>query len=266
MNMIVCIKQVIDPEAPPASFKIDAATNKVVQPPGVSLVVDPYAEYAVEAALQVKDAQGGKITAIALGTNLLRDVVKKPLSMGADELILLEDEAFDGGDSWSTACALAITIKKIGDYDIIFCGREASDWNAGQVGSGIAEILGLPSVTLAQKIDITDGKATVKRRTDDGYEVVEVPLPALITVSNEIGEPRYPTIKGIMAAKKIEPIIWKPADIGVDSSQVGATGRHTKMLKLFQPVREGKCEIVEGETPEEAGANLALKLREAKVL
>ena len=266
MNMIVCIKQVIDPEAPPASFKIDAATNKVVQPPGVSQVVDPYAEYAVEAALQVKDAQGGKITAIALGTNLLRDVVKKPLSMGADELILLEDEAFDGGDSWSTAYALAMTIKKIGDYDIIFCGREAADWNAGQVGSAIAEILGLPSITLAQKIDITDGTATVKRRTDDGYEVVEVPLPALITISNEIGEPRYPTIKGIMAAKKIEPIIWKPADIGVDSSQVGATGRHTKMLKLFQPVREGKCEIVEGETPEEAGANLALKLREAKVL
>ena len=266
MNMIVCIKQVIDPEAPPASFKIDAATNKVVQPPGVSLVVDPYAEYAVEAALQVKDAQGGKITAIALGTNLLRDVVKKPLSMGADELILLEDEAFDGGDSWSTACALAMTIKKIGDYDIIFCGREASDWNAGQVGSGIAEILGLPSVTLAQKIDITDGKATVKRRTDDGYEVVEVSLPALITVSNEIGEPRYPTIKGIMAAKKKEPVIWKPADIGANPSQIGAADRHTKMLKLFQPVREGKCEIVEGETPDEAGANLALKLREAKVL
>jgi len=266
MNIIVCIKPVIDPEAPPATFKIDAATNKVVQPPGVSLVVDPYAEYAVEAALQVKDTQGGKITAVALGTNLLRDVVKKPLSMGADELVLLEDEAFDEGDSWSTAYALATAIKKIGDYDIIFCGREASDWNAGQVGSAIAEILGLPSVTLAGKIDITDGKATVKRRTDDGYEAVEVFLPALITVSNEIGEPRYPTIKGIMAAKKIEPVIWKPADIGVEPSQIGASGRRTKMLKLFQPVREGKCEIVEGETPEEAGANLALKLREAKVL
>ncbi len=266
MNMIVCIKQVIDPEAPPATFKIDAATNKVVQPPGVSLVIDPYAEYAIEAALQVKDAKGGKITALAMGTNLLRDVVKKPLSMGADELTLLEDEAFENGDSWSTASALAMAIKKIGEYDIIFCGREAADWNAGQVGSGIAEILGLPIVTLVQKIDITDGKATVQRKTDDGYEVVEVSLPVLITVSNEIGEPRYPTIKGIMAAKKKEPVIWKPADIGVEPSQIGAAGRHTKMLKLFQPVHEGKCEIVEGETPEEAGANLALKLREAKVL
>jgi len=264
--MIVCIKQVLDPEAPPASFKIDPATNKVVPPPGVPPVIDPYAEYAVEAALKVKDVQGGKITAISLGANQLRDIVKKTLAMGADELILLEDEAFDEGDSWSTAYALAMSIKKIGDYDIIFCGREASDWNAGQVGSGIAEILGLPSVTLAKKIDITNGKARVERVTDEGYEVIEVSLPALITVSNEIGEPRYPTIKGIMAAKKMEPIIWKPADIEGDVSQIGAAGRRTKLFKLFQPVREGKCEIVEGESPEEAAANLAVKLREAKIL
>ncbi len=266
MNVIVCIKQVLDPEAPPATFKIDTATNKVVQPAGVSMVVDPYAEYAVEAALQIKDAQGGKITALGLGTNLLREVVKKPLSLGADELVLLEDEAFEGGDSWSTAHALAMAIKKIGEYDIIFCGREAADWNAGQVGSGIAEILGLPSVTLAQKIDITDGKAKVRRRTDDGYEVIEVSLPVVITVSNEIGEPRYPTIKGIMAAKKKEAVTWKPADIGVEPSEIGAAGRRAKMLKLFQPVREGECEIIEGETPEEAGANLALELRKAKIL
>jgi electron transfer flavoprotein beta subunit len=266
MNMIVCIKQVIDPEAPPASFKIDSADNKVVPPQGVSPVIDPYAEYGVEAALKIKDALGGKITAISLGTNQLRDIVKKPLAMGADELILLEDEAFDGGDSWSTAYTLAMAIKKIGEYDIVFCGREASDWNAGQVGSGIAEILGLPSITLAKKIDITDGKAKVERVTDEGYEVVEISLPCLITVSNEIGEPRYPTIKGIMAAKKKEAVVWKPADIGVEPSQIGAAGRHTKLLKLFQPVREGKCEIIEGESPEEAAANLALKLRESKIL
>ena len=266
MNMIVCIKQVVDPEAPPASFKIDPAGNKMVTPPGVSPVVDPYAEYAVEAALRIKDAQGGKITAISLGTNLLPDVVKKPLSMGADELVLLEDEAFTEGDSWSTAYALAMAIKKLGDYDLIFCGRQASDWDAGQVGSGIAEILGLPSVTLARKIDITDGKAKVERVTDDGYEVVEVSLPALITVSNELGEPRYATIKGIMVARRKETVVWKPADIGVEPSQIGAAGRRTRLLKLFQPVREGKCEIAEGESPEEAAVNLAIKLKEAKAL
>ena len=266
MNIIVCCKQVIDPEAPPASFKVDTSANKVVPPPGVPPVISPFDENAVEAALRIKDAQGGKITVISLGVNLLRDVVKKPLSMGADELILLEDEAFAGGDSWSTAYALAMAIKKIGDYDLIFCGRQAADWDAGQVGSGIAEILGLPSVTLAKKIDITDGKARVERVTADGYEVIEVSLPALITVSNELGEPRYPTIRGIMAAKKKEPIIWRPADIGGEPSQVGAAGRRTKLLKLFQPVREGKCEIVEGESPEEAAVSLALKLREVKII
>ncbi|MFC1865037.1 electron transfer flavoprotein subunit beta/FixA family protein, partial [Chloroflexota bacterium] len=235
-------------------------------PPGVPPVISPFDENAVEAALRIKDAQGGKITAISLGVNLLRDVVKKPLSMGADELVLLEDEAFIEGDSWSTAYALAMAIKKIGEYDLIFCGRQAADWDSGQVGSGIAEILGLPSITLAKKIEITDGKARVERVITDGYEVVEMSLPALITVSNELGEARYPTIKGIMAAKRKEPVVWKPADIGVDPSQLGAAGRRSKLLKLFQPVREGECEVVEGETVEEAAANLALKLREAKIL
>ncbi|MFC2001682.1 electron transfer flavoprotein subunit beta/FixA family protein, partial [Chloroflexota bacterium] len=259
MNMIVCVKQVIDPEAPPASFKIDAATNKAVMQ-NVPPVIDPYGEYAVEASLKIKDAKGGKITAISLGANLLREVVKKPLSMGADELVLLEDAAFTEGDSWSTAYALAMAIKKVGEYDLILCGRESSDSNAGQVGPAIAEILGLPSVTLVKKIDITDGTAKVERLTADGYEIIDISLPAVVTVSNEIGEPRYPTIKGIMAAKKVEPIVWQPADIGVEPSQIGAAGQRTKMLKLFQPVREGKCEIVEGENPEEAAVNLALKL------
>ncbi|MFH1169584.1 MAG: electron transfer flavoprotein subunit beta/FixA family protein [Chloroflexota bacterium] len=263
--MIVCVKQVIDPEAPPASFKIDAAANKAVLL-GVPPVIDPYGEYAVEASLRIKDTKGGKVTAISLGNTMLREVVKKPLSMGADELILLEDAAFVDGDSWSTANALAQAIKKVGEYDIIFCGRESSDTNAGQVGPGIAEILGLPCVTLVKKIEILDGKAKVERMTADGFEVVEVTLPAVLTVSNELGEARYPTIKGIMAAKKKEPVVWKPADIGVEAAKVGAAGRRAKLIKLFQPVREGKCEIIAGETPEEAAANLAQRLREAKAL
>lgn len=266
LNMIVCCKQVLDPEAPPASFKIDPSTNKVIPPPGVPPVVNPFDEQAVEAALRIKDLQGGKITVLSLGNNLLRDVVKKPLSMGADELILLEDEAFEGGDSWSIAFALATAIKKVGEYDIIFCGRQAADWDAGQVGSGIAEILGIPSVTLARKVEATDGKAKVERVISDGYQVIEVTLPALITVSNELGEARYATLKGIMAASKKQPVVWKPADIGLDSSQLGAAGRKTKLLKLFQPVKEGKCEIIGGDTPAEAGTKLAERLRVAKII
>jgi len=266
MNMIVCAKQVPDPEAPPASFKIDPATNKAVPPPGVPPVISPFDEQAVEAALRIKDAKGGKISIISLGVGLLRDVVKKPLSMGADELILLEDPAFAEGDSWSTAYALAMAIKKIGQFDIIFCGRQAADTDAGQVGSAIAEILGIPQVTVAKKIEITDGKARVEKVTADGYDVVEVTLPALITVSNELGEPRYATIKGIMAAKRKEPILWKPADIGADAAKLGAAGRRSKMLKLFQPVREGKVEMITGENEEDAAGNLAKKLVEAKLL
>jgi len=266
MNMIVCAKQVPDPEAPPASFKIDPATNKAVPPPGVPPVISPFDEQAVEAALRIKDAKGGKISIISLGVGLLRDVVKKPLSMGADELILLEDPAFAEGDSWSTAYALAMAIKKIGQFDIIFCGRQAADTDAGQVGSAIAEILDIPQVTVAKKIEITDGKARVEKVTADGYDVVEVMLPALITVSNELGEPRYATIKGIMAAKRKEPIVWKPADIGVDAAKLGAAGRRSKMLKLFQPVRVGQVEMITGENEEDAAGNLAKKLVEAKLL
>lgn len=266
MNIIVCCKQVPDPEAPPSTFKVDAATNKVLPPQGVPPVISPFDGQAIEAALRLKDKAGAKVSVISLGVGLVRDVVKKPLSMGADELFLLEDPAYDGGDSYSTAYTLALAIKKIGQFDLIICGRQAADWDAGQVGSGIAEILGIPSVTVAKKIEVNGAVAKVERVTADGTEVVEVALPALITVSNELGEPRFATMKGIMAAAKKQPVVWKPADIGADASKLGAAGRKTKLVKLFQPVREGKCEIVKGETAADAGTALAVKLREAKVI
>jgi electron transfer flavoprotein beta subunit len=158
-----------------------------------------------------------------------------------------------------------MAIKKIGAYDIIFCGRQAADWDSGQVGSGIAELLEIPSITLAKDVEIVDGKARVGRALDDWYEVVETQLPALITVSNELGEPRYPTIKGIMEATKKQPTRWKPADIGLERAQTGASGRCTQVLKLFQPARKAHCEIVSGDSPNELGSNLASRLREAKV-
>jgi electron transfer flavoprotein beta subunit len=266
MNMVVCCKQIIDPEAPPASFKIDAANNKVIQPPNVPLVTSPFDANAVEAALKIKDKQGGKITIVSLGNKLDVKVAKNPLSMGADELVLLDDPAFDGGDSWSTASALAAAIKKIGQFDIVFCGRQAADWDAGQVGIGIAEFLGVPCVTLAKKVEVADGKATIERVITDGSQIVEVNLPVVITVSNEIGEPRIAKLQGIMAAAKKQPIMWKPADIGLDAAALGTSGRKSNLQKLFQPVKESKCEIVKGETPVEAGEKLAEKLREVKLI
>jgi electron transfer flavoprotein beta subunit len=266
VNIIVCVKQVLDPEAPPTSFKIDPTANKAIPPAGVPPVISTFDEYAVEAALRLKEAKGGKITVLSMGLNMQREVVKKPLSMGADELILLEDAAFIDGDSWSTAYALSMAIKKIGSYDVILCGRQAADWDSGQVGSGIAQLLGLPSVTLAKRIEAVDGKFKVDRVVADGYEVVEISLPALITLSNEHDEPRYPNVKGIMAAKKKEPVVWKPADIGVDTASIGAAGRRMKLIKLFQPVREGKCEVIGGDSPQEIADKMAIRLREAKVI
>ena len=265
MNIVVCVKQVIDPEAPPASFKVDAQAMKASMT-GVAPVLDPYGEYAVEAALKIKDATGAKVTVISLGANLLREVVKKPLSMGADDLILLEEAAFEGGDSYSTAAALAAAIRKLGDVDLVLTGRECSDTNAGQVGGAIAEILNVPVASLAKKVEAADGMVKVQRITTDGYDELELTLPAVVTVSNEVGEARYPTIKGIMTAKKKDPIVWSPADIGAEASAIGAAGQRVKMQQLFQPVKEGKCEIIEGQNPEEAAANLATRLREVKVL
>lgn len=266
MNMIVCVKQIPDPEAPPASFKIDPEANKVIPSAGVSSVISPFDEQAVEAALRIKDANGGTVRVICMGTDLASDVVKKPLAMGADELYLIQDESLNSGDSLSTAYALAMAIKKIGEYDIIFCGRQAADWDVGQVGIGIAEILNLPCVTVAKKIEVNDSQLKVEQVVTDGYDVVEVATPIVITVTNELGEPRYATLKGIMAAAKKQAAVWNAQDIGADAAKVGPAGARSKLLKLFIPVREAKCEIIEGESLDEAGVNLAVKLREAKIL
>ena len=263
VNMIVCCKQVPDPEAPPAVFKV--VDNRMTLPPDVKPVIGQYEEFALEAALKIKDKVGGKVTALSLGNNFVRDVIKKALAVGADELVLLEDKAFEEGDSWSTANALAAAIRKIGTYDIIFCGRQSSDWDTGQVGLGIAEILGIPAVTLAREVEVTDGKAKVQQVIPDGCQVVEVTLPAVIAETSGLTL-RYATLKGIMAAAKKQPVVWKPTDIGLDPSKIGAAGRHSKLDKLFQPVKEGKCEMVVGDTPAEAAANLAKRLREAKLL
>ena len=264
-KIIVCVKQVPDPEGPASAFEVDSEGKKVI-PVGIPPVISPFDENALEAALQVKESCGGIIIALSLVEKAATPVLRKAVAVGADELVLLEDEHFRDLDSYSTAYVLSAAIKKIGGYSLILMGRQAADWDAGQVGSGIAEMLGLPGVILAQKIEVIDGKVRVERVTAEGYEVVEVSLPALITVSNELGEPRYPTIRGIMAARNKEPVIWKPTDIGGESSQFGAAGRRSKLLKLFQPVHEGKCEIIAGESPEETGLNLATKLREAKIL
>ena len=260
MNIIVFVKQVMDPETPQASFKIDSAANKVMPVPGAAPVVNGFDENAIEAALRLREAVGeATIRVISLGKDLVLDVIKKPLSMGADELYLLQDDAFEEGDAYSIAHALAAAVKKLGEFDLIICGR-------GQVGVGVAEILGIPSITIGKSVEVKDGKVIVERVRADGTEIVEAPLPALVTVSNELGEPRYPTLRGIMQAGRKQPTVWTAADIGVDADKIGATGRVVDMQKLFVPVTEAQCEFIEGENAADAGRQLALKLREAKII
>ena len=261
LHIIVLMKQVLDPEAPVSAFRIDPEAKRAIPAKGTPPVLSPFDENALEAAIMIKDAQDAEITVISMGPNLAKAVVKKPLAVGADNLILLEDEAFEDLDSYSTAPILVAAINKIGEFDIILCGRQAADTDAGQVGSGIAEILGIPSITVAQKIKVDNGKVRVERVLSDGYEVVEAPLPILVTAGSEIGELRSATLKAIIAAQQKPVTVWNAQDIGVDVSQL----KRTNLLKLFIPVHEVKCQIVEGEDDAEAGENLALKLKEAGI-
>jgi electron transfer flavoprotein beta subunit len=190
--------------------------------------------------------------------------MKKPLSMGADELVLLQDDAFANTiDSFVTAQLLAAAILKLEGFDLIICGRQASDWDNAQVPLGVAEILGLSCVSLGKKVDVADGKAIVERIVPDGYQVVEAQLPALVTVSNELGQPRYPTLRGIMAATRKRPTVWSKSDLALDDSQSEA---RINLRQLFIPVSDQECEIIEGEDAADSGRLLALKLREAKII
>ena len=172
MNIICFAKQVMDPETPLASFKIDEANNTVMPVQGVAPVVNGFDENAIEAALQLREEHEGTIQVISLGKDLVLDVMKKPLSMGADELYLLQDDALEEGDAYSIARALTAAVKKIGDFDLILCGRQASDTDRGQVGPAVAEMLGIPVVTLARGITVSEGRVTVERVRQDGSEEV----------------------------------------------------------------------------------------------
>ena len=260
LNIIVCVKVVTDPEAPASTFKIDPEGNKVLPAQGVPPVLNPYDENSLEAALKIKEKQPCKITVISAGKSIPRAIIKKSLAVGADELILIEDEIFEDVDSFTTAGLLAAAIKKNGDFDMILTGRMASDTNAGQSGPGIAEILGIPCVSIAQKIEVNEGKARIERVTAEGHETVEVALPCLVTVSHEMGELRSATIKGLMAAQKQPFTTWKVSDLDLNSP----SARRSKSNKLFIPERKINCEIIPGETPEEAGANLAMKLNQIR--
>ncbi len=262
INIIVCVKQVLDPELPLSLFKINPETKKVIPPRGRSPVLNPFDENALEAALKIKDIEEAKISVVSMGSGLDEIILRETLAVGADDLIFLEDDAFKELGSYSIAYTLATAIKKIGEYDLILCGRQAADTNAGQVGVAIAGILGIPSITLAGKVEVNDGKLRIKRITDEGYEVVETSMPALVTVGYEIGNIREASFEATMEADEKEITIWDTQELGVDVEQL----KSSNMSELFMPVHEINCQLIEAETPEESGQSLALKLREEKII
>lgn len=263
MRIIVCMKQVPDPSASSTGVKVDSEAKKVIMPQGTPPVLSPFDENALEAALRIKETQGAQVTVISAGKNLAKQVLRRTLAVGADELILLEDNLFENLHSYATAQILSAAVRQAGEFDLILCGRQASDTDAGQVGSGIAAMLNIACITAACKIETGDGKVVVERVVSDGYEVVEASLPALVTASSEVGELRYPPLKSVMAAQKMPITIRKAQDLDIDLSQM----KGLNLVNLAAPPgRTAQCRFIEAETPEEAGTELALKLREARIL
>ncbi len=256
MDIIVCVKAVLDPDLPPAKFRIEK--NQVIPPEGMPPVMNPYDGLAVEAALRLKESKKeGKITVISLGDRSAENILRKALAMGADEAILLSDPGFGDSDGFATAYLLTQAVQKIGNHDLILCGRQAADWDQGMVGAAIAEGLGIPIVTRARSIEMIDRRVKVDRVVTSGFETFEVELPALITVSSELGQARIPSGWGIIkAAKKAIPV-WDAAQLGSDPSRTGKEAVRNNLTLLSIPSYERKCEMIKGESPAEGSAKLA---------
>lgn len=238
MRIIVCVKQVPDPEH--ASMDVESGT---VVRDGVELIVNPFDLYAVEEALKIKEEFGGEVIAISMGPPQAEDALKEVIAMGADEGILLTSLDFAGADTWATSYTIAMACRKIGDFDIILCGKQAIDGDTAQVGPGVAAQLGIPQITFVRRIDeISEKKIKAERLVEGGYEVISSPLPVVMTVVKEINEPRLPTLKGKIKAKKTEIKKWEPEDIGADKNRIGLNGSPTRVDEIFTPklTKEGK--------------------------
>ena len=263
LHIVVTAKQVLDPETPLSAFQIDG--DRVVTPANMAPVVNGFDEQAVEAALRIKEAlTDTHITVVSCGTDFALDVIKKPLAMGVDDLVLLQDPAFENTiDPMLTVAALVAAIRKLDAVGLVIAGRQASDWDNAQVPAGIAEALGWPIATIAKHVEVDGGTVRVQRVLPDGHELVEADLPAVVTVSNELGSARYPNMRGIMGARRIQPTVWSAADLGIDAAQVG---RAFEMVELVKPDRRVATEMITGEDDEDAGRKLALRLREERLV
>ena len=248
MNIIVCIKQVPDT----TEVRIDPETNTLIRS-GVECIINPFDMYAIEEGIRLKEKFGGKVSVVTMGPPQAEDALREAISLGADEAVLISDRAFAGSDTWATSYTLSKAVQKAGDYDLVICGKQAIDGDTAQVGPGISAHLDIPQVTYVKKIEEVDAEKRhmrVERMTEEGYEIIESPLPCLITVVKEINEPRLPSLKGKMRAKKAEIKKWGAKDLDVDPDLIGLNGSPTKVLKIFTPSPRGKGQILEGDAKE----------------
>lgn len=262
MKIIVCIKQVPDTN----EVRIDQKTGTLIRE-GVPSIINPDDSNAIEEAVRIKEKIGDvHITVLSMGPPQATNALREALAMGCDEAILLSDRAFGGSDTWATATVIASAIRKIGEYDLIFCGRQAIDGDTAQVGPEVAEFLDLPQVTYAMDIKIDQDKITVKRALEDGYFVVESPLPALVTTVKELNTPRFPHMRRIYEAFADDaPIrIWTVDDIDVDLTQIGVKNSPTNVYKSFVPVKEFHGEQFKG-TPQELAETFVNRLMHEKL-
>jgi electron transfer flavoprotein beta subunit len=254
-------------EVPDTETRIEVQDGKVAEE-GIQYVVNPYDEFALEEALKWQEELGGKVALVTVGPERARESILKGLAMGADEVYQLADEAFLGGDAYATAKALAAAIEKIGDYDVIFCGKQAVDEDNASVGIMLAELLDLPHVSVVSKLEI-DGDARCARAERDiegGKEVVELSLPAVITAQKGLNEPRYPSFRGIRQARKKPFTLWSVGDVGLDAGDVGSAGSKLEVVEVLPPPERPPGRVIGGEPAEAAAEVVRLLREEAKVI
>ena len=263
MDIIVLIKQVPDT----TEVKLDPKTGNLIRE-GIESIINPDDQHALEAALSLRDALGGTVTAVSMGPPQAIDVISEGLGMGVDKGILLSDRAFAGADTWATSSTLGKAIEKIGKYDLILCGRQAIDGDTAQIGPQVAEYLGIPQISYVCEIEkATKTRIIAKRRLENGYERVQCTLPALLTVVGEINTPRYPMVGQLIAAceEKAPITTWNAADLGVQTHDVGLEGSLTHVIKTFSPKFKREGQILEGDTKEAVSA-LVGKLKENRLI
>ena len=256
MDIVVCIKQVPDT----TNISINPETNTLVRE-GVESIINPFDMYAIEEALRIKEKLGGKVTVLSMGPPQVEDALRTAISLGADEAILLTDRAFAGADTLATSLTLAEAIRKIEKVGMILMGKQAMDGDTGQVGPGVAEHLNLPHITDIRKIEeISEEEIVCERLLEDGYLRVKAKLPVIITVVKEINEPRLPSLRGKMAAKKAEIAIWNAEELGIPAERTGLNGSPTQVIKIFTPPKPGGGKVFEGD-PEETVSQLLAELK-----